>query len=211
MAALVAMAGLSSPAFAAASPSVLCVQQQLNALGFDAGTADGLMGGKTRAAVEAYLGSDGAVAGLPQDLNIATAFEWCITLANAHEQAAPFNEGRPDDLVIVGEGVSDVQRARIWQGLNYAHYFVKNRLGMELDRPVEVYAADNALWLTQNYLRVRELPGNFATGKLREFGECEPSAEGSYYAMFLCMGAPAWTRGNPGNPDRQDCRARIHP
>jgi hypothetical protein len=180
----------------AASPGVICVQEQLNALGHDAGTADGQMGQRTRNAGSSYLAGDPSAPELPE-LSAGTAVEWCTSLAKAHPEVSAFAEGMPDDVLIVGEGVTDAQQATIRQALELAHDFAKRVVGVELERPVEVYAGTKQVWLTQNYLRVRELPGSFAMGKMKEFRECEPSAEGGYYSMWLCMGSPAWTRGNP--------------
>jgi hypothetical protein len=118
-------------------------------------------------------------------------------LAETHPELASFAEGLPDDVLIVGKGVSEEQQATIRQALVLAHDFTKRVVGVELERPVEVYAsANDQIWMTQNYLRVKNLPGSFAMGKMKEFRECEPSAEGGYYSMWLCMSSPAWTRGN---------------
>jgi hypothetical protein len=195
----IVVAGLASatvPAFAQAHPGVRCVQEQLNILGFDAGTADGLMGGKTRGAATEYLSGETVAEGLPE-LSTASAMDWCVALAGVHAEVASLAQGLPDDKLIVGKGVSDQQQATIRRALVLAHDFSKRVVGVELDRPVEVYAsANDQIWMTQNYLRVKNLPGSFAMGKMKEFRECEPSAEGGYYSMWLCMSSPAWTRGN---------------
>ena len=58
-----------------------CVQSRLNALGFEAGVADGLIGSKTRAASTLYLEAMGA--DLPE-LSRANSDIWCSELADTN-------------------------------------------------------------------------------------------------------------------------------
>jgi len=71
--------------------AVRCVQQQLNRLGFDAGTADGIIGSRTFGAAESYIRYMKAGAGEPgwnqPDLTAANARHWCEKVADAHAEA----------------------------------------------------------------------------------------------------------------------------
>jgi hypothetical protein len=84
-----AMAGVAESAVDA----VKCVQNELNALGFEAGLADGLVGVKTFLASEAYIRYMRANAerGWAQpNLGVDNARHWCEKVAEAHPKVAPF-------------------------------------------------------------------------------------------------------------------------
>jgi peptidoglycan hydrolase-like protein with peptidoglycan-binding domain len=81
------------PAFAA-SEAVRCVQHQLNALGYEAGPADGLFGGKTANASEAYRQdmSEANEGWRQVALTEKNAVFWCEKVAEAHDAAQEFFE-----------------------------------------------------------------------------------------------------------------------
>lgn len=190
------VAGLfASPAVAAYSAQMACVQQQLAALGYDPGSPDGLVGGKTRSAAAAYLVAAGSVSDLPE-LSNDSAAQWCAALAGAHAEAAIFAAEVPDDVLIADDSVSNATRATLERGLAYAHDLLKRHVGVVLPEPVRAFAGTDAVWLTDNYLSARGLPVGYRDGKLAEFGSCEPPAESAYYVMFLCLDNQAWRRGD---------------
>jgi TPR repeat protein len=83
------VAGAAEPA----TDAVRCVQKQLNALGFEAGSVDGLVGVKTFLASEAYVrymrakGEDGLAR---MAFNVRRAHEWCEMVANDFPTVAPY-------------------------------------------------------------------------------------------------------------------------
>jgi TPR repeat protein len=84
-----AMAGVAE----AAVDAVKCVQKELNALGFEAGLADGLVGVKTFLAGEAYIRymrANGERGWAQPGLSVDTARLWCEKVADAHPKVAPF-------------------------------------------------------------------------------------------------------------------------
>lgn len=95
LAASALLAAVALPAAAlAAEPGIACVQNQLNALGFDAGRADGSIGPLTRSAAEEYrrwmmsgAGGEGwsqpALTALNGDL-------WCKKIATDHPETAEY-------------------------------------------------------------------------------------------------------------------------
>ncbi len=68
--------------------SLRCVQSLLNALGFEAGPSDGVMGSKTRNAAAQYISSGDADEEYP-DLTTENSFEWCDTLVSEFEVLRP--------------------------------------------------------------------------------------------------------------------------
>jgi len=84
----------SSPASAASEPGIACVQNQLNALGFDAGSADGSIGPNTRAAAEEYRrwmsGGAGSDGWSQPALNALNGEQWCRRIAVDHPETAKY-------------------------------------------------------------------------------------------------------------------------
>lgn len=78
----------------AEQPGIRCVQNQLNALGFNSGKADGSIGAQTRKAAEDYRKwmSDGAgEKGWSQPALTALNGEfWCKKVGEAHPEVAKF-------------------------------------------------------------------------------------------------------------------------
>lgn len=73
--------------------AVKCVQKELNALGFEAGLADGMVGVKTFLAGEAYIRymrANGGKGWAQPSLGVDTARLWCEKVAIAHPKVAPF-------------------------------------------------------------------------------------------------------------------------
>jgi hypothetical protein len=93
---------LASPAIAE-QPGVRCVQDLMNALGFDAGAPDGLIGQKTIAATEAYRKWMSTSAGGPgwaqPSLNRSNGEFWCDRVADAHPRVASFKTGSGTPIV----------------------------------------------------------------------------------------------------------------
>ena len=93
--------GLSYSASAAepADAAVRCVQKQLNALGFEAGVADGLVGVKTFLASEAYtrfLRANGEGGSVRTPLSVRSAREWCEMVADDFPRVAPYWDALQD-------------------------------------------------------------------------------------------------------------------
>jgi len=84
-----------SPLFihAAYSPVVMATQRDLNALGYDAGPADGLIGARTRAAISAYERDNGLLVTGNATAQVAAHVE--ATLAKRVAAARPERDDRP--------------------------------------------------------------------------------------------------------------------
>lgn len=95
LAATALLAVVTSTAVAAASePGIACVQKQLNALGFDAGTADGSIGPNTRSAAEEYRrwmsGGAGDEGWSQPALTALNGELWCRRIAQDHPETAKY-------------------------------------------------------------------------------------------------------------------------
>ena len=90
---------LATSVVSAAQPGIACVQNQMNALGFDAGPADGSIGPKTRAATEAYRAwmKTNAEPGWAQPaLNATNGVFWCEKVGQAHSKVAKYATSEPE-------------------------------------------------------------------------------------------------------------------
>jgi hypothetical protein len=101
---------------------------------------------------------------------------------------------KSQDILKFGSGVTERQKNAISNGIGHARRLMKQKLGYSIAAPVKIFAAADAKWLTDNYLRERKLGNSFRKGKLQEFGCSQLSAEGGYRLMFLCMSSGAWRR-----------------
>lgn len=79
--------------------AVRCVQKQLNALGFDVGVADGVVGVKTFLASEAYtrfLRANGEGGAVRTPLSVRSAREWCEMVADDYPTVDAYWEALQD-------------------------------------------------------------------------------------------------------------------
>lgn len=78
---------------------VQCVQMELNALGFDAGPPDGLMGDRTRSASAAYLEQLGSP-WTDRPVSSQTSLKWCLMIADEHPEFNSLwrNLAKPDPI-----------------------------------------------------------------------------------------------------------------
>jgi hypothetical protein len=96
--------------------------------------------------------------------------------------------------LVAGPGISKQQRATITEALALADKVITRKFGASVKHRVRAFASTDATWLTDSYLEANALDGNYRSGKMKEFGACEPAAEGGYYVMFLCLKDPVWSR-----------------
>jgi subtilisin-like proprotein convertase family protein len=84
----------STAAVEASEPGIACVQNQLNALGFDAGSADGSIGPNTRTAAEEYRrwmsGGAGGDGWSQPALTALNGEQWCRQIAVDHPETAEY-------------------------------------------------------------------------------------------------------------------------
>jgi hypothetical protein len=96
--------GAASAASSLAEPAIECVQQELNALGFDAGAPNGTFSPKTFLSAEAYLRymkANAEPGWTMPSLSVRNAEDWCSLVAQAHPKVDNFRlalEARDDTL-----------------------------------------------------------------------------------------------------------------
>lgn len=159
---------------------VICVQKALLDAGHDPNGVDGEIGPGTTSAAASYVSATGIA--LP-DLSRQTAPIWC----------GYFN-GEPlpvSDEVIAGPDADERVLALVRKALATSRSYVETRF--EVDTPaIEAFVSGDAAWMTDHYLRVNELSEGYRSGKMREFGRCEPAAEAGLGVMFLCQSNNRW-------------------
>ena len=122
---------LAGSALATPAAGVRCVQDQLNASGFDAGVADGQIGGRTRAALATFSAETGFRAGRAFEKGTAVAF--CRQIGLAQPELKAFWPSRTATLEVVAEpGISPAILAIITSRSPKIHAEAASRLGLEL-------------------------------------------------------------------------------
>lgn len=169
------------------SPRVLvaCIQTELGYKGFDAGSADGQMGAKTRRAAEAYLAAaPGAGLAPLAENNLA---QWCDTLAVRDGKVAAV-EIHGDTGALAGRSEALVRA-------------VQDSISRVFESPpietITYYVSADAAWLTDKYVAANRLGASARPGKLESFGACDPIAEFAYRSVYICAGHPRWA-SSPG-------------
>lgn len=145
--AAIVLVGIFATSVAASDFSVRCVQNELNYLELDAGSADGVMGARTLAAAAAYLERPNAIAGLPT-LTRSSAQQWCSTLASTHPDTASVVFIGDWTTIEFGPGVSADYREHIQEALKLSIDFFAERLGLQTSYPVFIYASTDLDWLS---------------------------------------------------------------
>ena len=88
------LTAVSASAALAEQPGIRCVQNQLNALGFNLGVPDGTIGQRTRAAAEQYrawmAGGAGEAGWSQPALTALNGQAWCEEIAQAHPEVAKY-------------------------------------------------------------------------------------------------------------------------
>ena len=162
---------------------VACIQAELNWKGFNTGRPDGVIGNRTRSAAEAYLAATpgSGLAPLGED-NLAA---WCAELA-VHE---------PKPVAIETEGNIGPFEGNLEDRVRKAESALIDAFGISPRETITFFVSSDEKWLTDNYLRMNDLPNNYRKGKLESFGACDPVAEFAYRSVFVCAESPHWARG----------------
>lgn len=148
VAALGLFAAMVMPTHATTPDAMRCVQNQVTAAGFDAGTPDGLMGAKTRRAVQAYEKANGEVSKRPINQRFALVYCRLIALQNPDlKRFWPQNAGKLN--IVFGDSMmSEDQKdqdftiqmtLKIYRG----YQLIREFLEVDLPGPVNVFVAGN--------------------------------------------------------------------
>lgn len=134
------------PAKSHAEEYVLCLQRQLNALGYDAGPEDGLWGKRTKAAALALRSENPKLTDNPylETANRASAISWCREVGSTDFRARRHRPSIKEPEYRFSEGVTTVQGAIIQSSAQRAWKFLKARFKIEMASRIDVAAGVDA-------------------------------------------------------------------
>ena len=137
---------LSLPAKTHAEEYVLCLQRQLNALGYDAGPEDGLWGKRTKAAALALRAKNSKLTDNPylSQANRTSAIAWCREVGSTDFRARRHRPSIKEPEYRFSEGVSPVQGAIIQGSAQRAWKFLRARFKIEMASRIDVAAGVDA-------------------------------------------------------------------
>lgn len=124
------------------SPTVRCVQEQLAAAGYDPGAVDGLAGGRTRRALDAYRADN---TGLPdRRLDADTAVVWCRLLGLRDDRLRAYwpSNGRPMRYVL-GDTITQPFKPLLLGTAESVRQELVGRTGIELANRITLVAASS--------------------------------------------------------------------
>lgn len=128
---------------AASSPAVACVQNQLNALGYDTGKPDGLLGRKTRLAMAEYEKQNGKLT--RRRLDVDHAVIYCRQLGQRNSDLKAFWPSRQSQFeFIFGDSVSHKFRVDVSKALLKDFSTLKTEFGLEVPLTITVVVASSA-------------------------------------------------------------------
>lgn len=125
------------------SPSVTCVQEQLNTLGFDAGIPDGVIGGKTRSALAQYEKANGKLT--LRKLDTDHAVIQCRQLGLRHQDLKAHWPSRQQQFeFIFGQSVSPKFRKDVSNAIRGNFYVLQKDFNLEIPLTIKVVVASSA-------------------------------------------------------------------
>ncbi|KHQ53137.1 His-Xaa-Ser repeat protein HxsA [Mameliella alba] len=135
---------LAGPAVAQ-DPHVVCVQRQLDALGFDPGPADGAIGPQTRGALGRLVSETEAREALEvlPGLSARAALGWCREIARLYPEARgpmPSSEG---PQIWTPEGFDPMMRLELQIAFDEVARYFEERFGVALASRVQLVAAND--------------------------------------------------------------------
>lgn len=185
--------GLAVPAATAdADPFVTCVQQQLQELGADPGSADGIMGRQTRAAWRRMRAAHQdrftePLKALP-DLSRETAIHWCRELPAIEAELAAF---RPSSGPLLVRASSAIVEAEVRQAYASATAFFQQEYNVSLAGNIGIAAGDQIEQLQRDSGRVKvevsAYPSDSDTAIREKCGRTDLFHGGAYLKwMYIC-------------------------
>lgn len=134
------------PAKSHAEEYVLCLQRQLNALGYDAGPEDGLWGKRTKAAALALRSENPLLKDHPNlaKANRASAIAWCREIGVARFDTQKYRPSFEDEKFRFAPEFTAVQRSVIKSSTFSAWAFLKHYLKFDLASRIDVVAGVDA-------------------------------------------------------------------
>lgn len=163
--------------------AAVCVQENLNSLGFDAGSVDGQMGRRTFEAALAFASlQEGETY---PDLNNDTAAQWCVAMKAAIDSGTA--RGPMEELARFRFGPDvDVSMARDTRaGIQTIDAYFKKSFGSGLKTPGTIYVSSDPEWMADNYVAHLKVGRGIRRGKVEWFTGCH-GGEAGYGFLFMC-------------------------
>ena len=164
--------------------AVVCVQTELNGLGFDAGVVDGQLGRGTKAALVQFTERQLSTYDLPA-IDKDTAGLWCAELRKAVAAGTAVVPGSGSLDLIFGSDIDEAARAETSAALSDIETFYSEMLGYSLKERPAVYVSSDPKWMTDAYLKQRRFGEQYRKGKMEDFGRCNGGEAGHGY-IFMC-------------------------
>lgn len=135
---------LASPALAQ-EPHVVCVQRQLEALGFDPGPADGAIGPQTRGALGRLVSETEAREALEvlPGLSARAALGWCREIARLYPEARGLMPSSEGPQIWTPEGFDPMMRLELQIAFDEVARYFEERFGVALASRVQLVAAND--------------------------------------------------------------------
>jgi hypothetical protein len=187
---LLALAMTTTTCMAESWNAGLCVQRQLNALGYGPLAEDGSIGPATRAALERYESVAGALPARP--LNRDTAIIHCHKLGLRHPAARRLWPSAPEPfLVVTQDGMPESFGGMMRSTMVVMTKFLKDEAKVEMAAPFVIALGEDRrslAALTEAYLP----PGYTRSGALRDLEQtCEgPQLGGLSYPGLILLCVP---------------------
>ena len=133
---------LAFPARSDAEEYVLCLQRQLNALGYDAGPEDGLWGKRTRAAALALRAENPKLTENPYLANAsrASAIAWCREVGSKNFRTRRYRPSIKEPDFYFGPEYSPIQKNMVRRSAADAWAFLKSNLNFDMASRIDVVA-----------------------------------------------------------------------
>ncbi|OWV61005.1 hypothetical protein CDZ98_08170 [Mameliella alba] len=138
------MFALAGPAVAQ-DPHVVCVQRQLDALGFDPGPADGAIGPQTRGALGRLVSETEAREALETlpGLSARAALGWCREIARLYPEARGLMPSSEGPQIWTPEGFDPMMRLELQIAFDEVARYFEERFGVALASRVQLVAAND--------------------------------------------------------------------
>ena len=130
---------------------VMCLQKQLEELGYNPGPLDGSWGPKTKSAANALREQDATLANIValDNPRRISAISWCREIGAAHPKARKFRPSVQQANFYFDKSVTPIQQGLLRSASRQALYFLKSRYKIDFASRIDIVAGSDRTQLTQ--------------------------------------------------------------